>query len=172
MAQSIFGNGGLYIELATDTSTNVSFNFAFSNIRFEKVNVRQTAITGRIHQTTLYFRPVIEAQIVMCNQDDVQSFITLNNLLQLSVSDGINVYPNYNALTNNINTPYLCYLDSDIEYLQIDSRVQVGQTITLKFIAKELITQLPQQFTIAATYYYVAANGDSYLDGSGNKYIQ
>lgn len=166
--QSIFGNGGLYI---TSSGDSVLFPFAFSNIRFEKNNTRQTAITGLVHQTTLYFRPVIECQVILCNQSNVDDFKTLNTLVQNSVFDAITVYPNYDAVNNSSNIGYQCFLDSDIEYLQIDSRVQAGQTIKLKFICKNLITTLPTSISNPVIRTYVDISGDIYVDGSGDKYI-
>ena len=162
MIKSIWGFGSL--KLRTDT-LSVQFPYSMHNLYYEKANYRQTAITGKIHDTDIIYRPMIECTIALC-QGDQQKLATLVGILN---STYLYVAPQYSD-TNTGNIQYQCLLDSNVVRFDQLSNAQVGQTINLVFIGRYL-DSLPTHMSNAQIYNLINELDQTIVDQSGNTII-
>lgn len=161
--KSIWGFGSLNLR---NSGYDISFPYALQRLYFEPVKNRQTAITGKLHQTQNWFRPYIQCVISICNDSDIENLISLVQMLNFVTSDPIYITPNY-SVTNTENNEYEVYIDSDqIQFAQL-ANAEVGQSITLVFIGRTL-TKLPTNISNAVVYNLVDQLGNQFVDELGN----
>lgn len=164
--KSIFGWGSLRIYNST---TTVQFIYAVHKLSFKRTNFRQTAITGRLHQTAPTFRPYIQCQVAICSAEDTERAVTLIGMINGANSDPIYVQPQYNNVSNTDNNTYEVFLDSDIDFEHIADS-QVGQNFKITFIGKNQVL-LPTNTSNAQNYNMVDIDGTYFLDQTGFKLI-
>lgn len=163
MINTIWGFGDLVIT-SLDDSNQVTFTNVIHKIYYTKTNIRQTSIVGNIHQTEVYFRPVVEAQIINgCSDTDIDGLL---NLIQIFNNGTFYVTPQ-NGDINTQNITYQMYIDSQSIDFQHLSTAQLGQILTIKFIGKSL-TKLPTNYSNPQTYTMIDYNDDIYIDDIGD----
>lgn len=165
--KSIWGFGGIYIR---NDSISIQFPHAINELYFSKQNYRHKSISGKLYQTSVYYRPIIQANISICDSNDINKLKDLVNVLNFYTEDKLYIQAQYNT-DNTQNIEYQCYLDSDQVRFEQLAQAQVGQTITLKFIGIQKLDQMPIH-TSNSDIYRIVDNTDSYyIDQSGNYYI-
>lgn len=164
MANSLFGWGGIRIK--SSGTEYVEFSNAFGNIRFIREDVRNTTISGTVIVHPKGWRPVIEMEIFNMTAADVLQWQTLMFILSDSQLNNrtMLVYPRHNNSDAGSVLYYNCFLDGDIEPQDI-ANVNVGQSMSLRFIGKDLITNLPTNYSgqIAKDIF---DGTDTYWDGT------
>ena len=165
MARSIWGFGSLQIRNQNNT---ISFTSSVHNLYFQKVNNRNTAITGKLHDTDIYFRPIIQANISICDDSNIGSLLQLIDCINDSVLIPMYVKPMF-SITNTGDNEYQVYVDSkQIKFQQL-ANAQIGQQIDITFIGRTLV-KLPKNTSNINTYYMW--NGtDQFKDHLNNKII-
>ena len=143
--RSVFGWGSLKLR-NTNGSISIQFQNVVHSISYIKSNYRQTAITGKIHQTLVKYRPLIKAQITICNEFDYDKLLDLVTLLNNYPLNGLHIMPQ-NSTTNSINDiQYSCYLDSSTVNFEHIADAQIGQVLTIQFIGRNTVS-LPLNFS-------------------------
>lgn len=164
--KSIWGFGSLRLIRG---ETTIEFPYAIHQLSFQIISKRSQSISGRIFTTQMKFRPKIKATIHICSSTDLESIIRFIQILNVPFST-ITVSPQYNA-QNTQNVQYVCILDNkQLKFSQL-ANAQVGQSIELSFIAKELITSLPIHTSNYQIFNIVDHQGAYIVDASSNQLI-
>lgn len=163
---TIWGYGSLNLR-NNDNTITISFASVIHKLYFNKSNLRQTAITGLLHQNNVLYRPIIQAQIALCDTTEVQNLINLVQLLNDYTSNALYIQPQY-SLNNTYNNQYEVFLDSDSVDFEHISGAQLGQVLKIKFIGRALY-KMPTNYSNPSTYYLVDETGYNLIDeASGN----
>lgn len=164
--KTIWGYGSLMLTSLDGVST-VQFEQSIHSLKFNKQNIRQKAITGLLHQAQIMYRPIIQANITLCNQQQVQSLLDLIALLNQGT---FYVMPQYDLYNNSQNNNYECYIDSQtIDFAHI-ANAELGQSLDITFIGRSLV-KLPSNISNPETYNMIDSNNDVYIDNESNTLI-
>jgi len=138
---SVFGFGGVMIE-------TVEFPYSYGNISFERVDVRNTTLTGNILVHPVGWRPIIDVNLVSTEAADAVKLASVISLIAESqvTPRTITVYPRYTSTDAGSLLSYSCYVDGNISPEDI-ANVDVGQTLQLRFIGSTLINSLPTNYS-------------------------
>jgi hypothetical protein len=134
---SLFGWGGVMIG-------GVEFTTAFGVLSFERVDVRNTTIAGKVLLHAKGWRPIIETELFNMNATDTANLVALTGLISQAQQSGstLGVRPRYLSTDPGSLTSYACFIDSDYSPEDI-AQVDVGQSIKLRWIGEELVNSLP-----------------------------
>jgi hypothetical protein len=165
---SLFGWGGVYI---TGDSEPATFATSFGNVSYEKVDVRNTTIDGKIIVHPKGWRAVIECELFNTSAADVLAFQRLAALVSISqeTSTPLTVYPRYTATDAGSVRAYTCFIDSEFAPRDI-ANVDIGQTINLRFVAQELITYLPTNYSGQTVLPFIDESDNQYVDENADSY--
>lgn len=162
---SIFGWGGVKI------GSN-EFSYSTANVSFEKVDVRNYTISGSVLVHAKGWRPVIDMELVMTSTADcVKLGLVISDICySQEYGQALTVYPRYTSTDAGSLMSYPCFIDSNFAPDDI-AKVDVGQTVSLRFIGDRLYTQMPTNYSGMTTSGLKDETDNLYTDESGNHYI-
>lgn len=165
---SLFGWGGVKIY-------TTEFTTSYGNLSFERVDVRNTTIDGKVIVHHKGWRAVIETELINASAADAAKLATLASLIGQSQdqAEALTIYPRYTSTDAGSQLSYSCFLDSDFSPEDI-ANVDVGQTIKLRWISEDLLTTLPTNYSnIEESYTMSADTSDDYImwDDTADDYL-
>lgn len=166
MIKTIWGYGSLKI-ISLDGLTSITFGNSIHKLYYQKVNLRQTSITGKLFQTQIKFRPIIQCSIVSCTSEDIENLLRLVDILNSGV---FYIQPQFSSL-NTVNNTFECYIETqNIDFQHIAS-AQLGQIIDLSFIGRYLESSMADNYSNPELYDLIDELQNLIVDQSGNQLI-
>jgi hypothetical protein len=158
---SIFGFGGVKIG-------NTEFATSWGKLWFERVDVRNVTVNGKVLVHFKGWRPIMETEIIITGAADVAKLATVFSTISESQETGqsFNIFPRYLSTDNGSLLSYTCFLDSDITPEDI-AQVDVGQTVKLRWIGRDLTNILPTNYSGQTTNNAIDASSNKLVDNSG-----
>ncbi len=143
---SIWGFGGVKFQKSGNTATFYdTTSTGVGTISYEPVYIRKTNIDNKIISRLLGYRAEIEVELTNIKSGDYAEFQTLlgmlNDCISSTAQETIEVTPRYADIEADLS--FTCILDSDITMKDLH-RLEIGQTLKLKFIAIDLETYVSQ----------------------------
>jgi hypothetical protein len=169
--KSLFGFGGVKFE---KNDRAIEFPYDFGNITPSPVfSARRENINRRLVGRQLGFRNNISIRLYSRSDEDAESFrdlaIMLNTLTNEVAQETIIVYPRYDSTAGVTNQSYECILNSDFNVADL-ANVPVGQSITINFVAVELLP-ISTVITGSAPDNWIDENDNNIVDENGNNLI-
>lgn len=139
MITPIYGSSGCFFSLNDGAIWEYTTTFLDleAQISFTQENSLNEANNGLLSSKTIGWRPRFDIEIINADATTYSNIITLKNIINgynNDTSKEIEIYPRGTA----IGTYYLVELDSDIDINDLLDRLDLGQSLSLSFIGKEL----------------------------------
>lgn len=164
--KTLWGWGGVRIQ-------SIEFATAFGTVEMQPEFVRNTTVYGKHIQHFKGWRAVIDC--TLHNDGSDAQILALRQLVNAidtysAQNTAMTIQPRYSSTDYGSNSAYfLCFLDSSIKPEDI-AKVNVGQSLKLKFIGESLLPTLPDNYSGQVSGGWIDENSQSYVDESGDTY--
>lgn len=164
MAKHLFGWGGVRIY-------GSEFANAYGTLSFEPEYVRNKTVSGIYKQHFKGWRPVITTELFNYEDADLAKFLNLASGLSASMiaNTATYIYPLYTSTELGSVLQYGCFLDSEFNLDSI-AKVQIGQSIKLKWLGEYLVPELPTNYYGQVAVNFTDEDDENYVDELGNVY--
>ena len=151
--------------------SSTEFSTSWGKIRFDPVYVDNVTVGGKIKRHSKGFRPIIEVELINAASTDITKFTALASDISASqlANSAISIYPQYTSTDAGSQLFYQCFLTSSIEPEAI-AQVDVGQTLKLTWAGRDLITQLPTNYSSQVEEGWIDDGSDTYIDENADTY--
>ena len=178
---SVFGFGGVKFNMTYGSSLEYTkeayFSGSFSDITYEPIMLERQNVLYEDVSKLLGFKSNLDVELINIKDDDWNQFlqlISIYNLAKQYPNGVLTIYPEYNS---GIESPELYNLkldnmrmDSSFNPQQI-ANVEVGQSLSVSFIGKKLLSSIPLVFSQAEIYTWVDGDGTTMIDDDGDTLI-
>jgi len=139
MITPIYGSGGCLFTLNDGVTLELASMFPDmeAEISFTQENSTNEANNGVVSSKTVGWRPRFDIEIINADPTTYANILILKDIINgfnNDTSKELRIYPRETA----IGTYYLVELDSDIDIEDLVERLEIGQSLSLSFIGKEL----------------------------------
>ena len=150
---------------------SVEFPYSRASITFDPVDVRNTTISGSVIVHSKGWRVIIDMELIVASESDAQNLASVALLASQSQADGqsINIYPRYTSTDAGSLLSYACFIDSGFSPQDI-AQVDVGQTISLRWISASLLGILPNNYSSQVEEGWIDDGSDTYIDENADTY--
>ena len=178
---SVFGFGAVKFEMTYGSSLEYTreayFSGSFSDITYEPIMLERQNVLYDDVSKLLGFKSTLKIKLINIKEDDYIQFgqlISIYNLAKQYPNGVLTIYPEYNP---DIASPELYNLkldnmrmDSSFSPQQI-ANAEVGQSLSVSFIGKKLLSSIPLVFSQPDISTWVDQDADSIVDDDGDTLI-